>query len=298
LKYEKKDRRKKIPQEVYASMKARYVNPYTDFGFKKLFGEEANKDLLKDFLNELLPPEHKIVELNFKNTEQWGAVVADRKAIFDIHCENATGERFIIEMQKAKIKFLKDRAMFYTTFPIREQAEKGEWDFKLNPIYCVALLDFKYDENREKKDFIRNVQLKDQYCQIFYDKLTYIFIEMPRFTKEENELETHFDKWIYFLKHLEDFEKIPGILKEEIFEKAFQVAEIANFTPEQLAQYEESLKTYRDLKGVVDTSYEEGKAEGKIEMARQMARELKKKGIDIHIIAAASGLSKEEIEKL
>ena len=246
-------------------MKARYVNPYTDFGFKKIFGEEANKDLLKDFLNELLPVEHKIVELNFKNTEQWGIIAAERKAIFDIHCENANGERFIIEMQKAKIKFFKDRAMFYTTFPIREQAEKGEWNFKLNPIYCVALLDFKFDENREKKDFVSNVQLKDQYCQVFYNKLTYVFIEMPRFTKEEHELETHFDKWLYFLKHLEDFENIPGILNEEIFEKAFHVAEIANFTPQQLAQYKESLKTYRDLKGAFDTSYEEGKIEGKME---------------------------------
>jgi predicted transposase/invertase (TIGR01784 family) len=287
-------------------MKARYVNPYTDFGFKKLFGEEANKYLLKDFLNELLPMEHKIVELNFKNTEQWGVIAAERKAIFDIHCENANGERFIIEMQKAKIKFLKDRAMFYTTFPIREQAEKGEWDFKLNPIYCVALLDFKYDENREKKDFISNVQLKDQYCQVFYNKLTYVFIEMPRFTKEEHELETHFDKWLYFLKHLEDFEKIPGILKEEIFEKAFHVAEIANFTPEQLAQYEESLKNYRDLKGVVDTSYEEGKvegivegkAEGRNERDIEIALKMKKMGEPLEKISLITGLSIEEINKL
>jgi predicted transposase/invertase (TIGR01784 family) len=283
-----------MPEEVCGSMKARYVNPYTDFGFKKLFGEEANKDLLKDFLNELLPVEHKIVELNFKNTEQWGAAAVDRKAIFDIHCENANRERFIIEMQKAKIKFLKDRAMFYTTFPIREQAEKGEWNFKLNPIYCVALLDFKYDENREKKNFIRNVQLKDQYCQVFYDKLTYVFIEMPRFTKKEHELETHFDKWLYFLKNLEDFENIPGILKEKIFEKAFHVAEIANFTPEQLAQYEESLKNYRDLKGVVDTSYEEGKAEEKIEIASKM----KKMGESLEKISLYTGLAIEEINKL
>jgi predicted transposase/invertase (TIGR01784 family) len=285
-------------QEVYGSMKARYVNPYTDFGFKKLFGEEANKDLLKDFLNELLPVEHKIVELNFKNTEQWGIIAAERKAIFDIHCENANGERFIIEMQKAKIKFLKDRAMFYTTFPIREQAEKGEWDFKLNPIYCVALLDFRYDEDREKKDFIRNVQLKDQYCQVFYNKLTYIFIEMPRFTKEEHELETHFDKWLYFLKNLEDFENIPGILKEKIFEKAFHVAEIANFTPEQLAQYDESLKVYRDLKGVVDTSYEEGKVEGRVEEKIEMAKAMKQGGEPIEKITKYTKLSKEEIEKL
>jgi predicted transposase/invertase (TIGR01784 family) len=292
--------------EVCGSMKARYVNPYTDFGFKKLFGEEANKDLLKDFLNELLPVRHKIVQLNFKNTEQWGDIIVERKAIFDIHCENANGERFIIEMQKAKIKFLKDRAMFYTTFPIREQAEKGEWDFKLNPIYCVALLDFKYDENREKKDVIRNVQLKDQYCQVFYDKLTYVFIEMPRFTKKEHELETHFDKWLYFLKNLEDFENIPLILQEKIFEKAFHVAEIANFTPEQLAQYEESLKNYRDLKGVVDTSYEEGKVEGRaegkaegiLEGKIEIALKMKKMGEPLEKISSYTGLSIEEINKL
>ncbi|UCH96559.1 MAG: Rpn family recombination-promoting nuclease/putative transposase, partial [Candidatus Aminicenantes bacterium] len=206
------------------------------------------------------------------------------------------------ELQKAKIKFLKDRAMFYTTFPIREQAEKGEWDFKLNPIYCVAIMDFKYDENREKKDVIRNVQLKDQYCQVFYDKLTYVFIEMPRFTKKEHELETHFDKWLYFLKHLEDFENIPGILQEKIFEKAFHVAEIANFTPKQLAQYEESLKNYRDLKGVVDTSYEEGKADGKAEGRNErdieIALKMKKMEEPLEKISDYTGLSIEEIEKL
>ncbi|UCH97992.1 MAG: Rpn family recombination-promoting nuclease/putative transposase, partial [Candidatus Aminicenantes bacterium] len=159
---------------------------------------------------------------------------------------------------------------------------------------------------REKKDFVSNVQLKDQYCQVFYNKLTYVFIEMPRFTKKENELETHFDKWLYFLKYLEDFDKIPEILKEEIFEKAFHVAEIANFTPEQLARYEESLKAYRDLKGVVDTSYEEGKAEGRVEgrvegrneRNIEIALKMKKMGEPLEKISGYTGLSIEEIEKL
>ncbi len=109
-------------------MKAKYFNPYTDFGFKKLFGEEANKDLLADFLNQLLPAKHKIVELTFKNPEQLGRLNLERKAVFDIHCKNEKGDSFIVEMQKAKLKFFKDRAVFYMTFPIREQAEKGDWD--------------------------------------------------------------------------------------------------------------------------------------------------------------------------
>ena len=168
-------------------MTARYINPYTDFGFKKLFGEEANKDLLVDFLNQLLPDPHKIVNLSFKNTGRPGSIKEDRRAIFDIHCENEKGDKFIVEMQKAKIKFFKDRSLFYTTFPIKEQAEKGDWNFRLKPIYCVAILDFTFDDDRKQKTYLSNVKLKDQYCQTFYDKLTYIFIEMPRFAKGEDE---------------------------------------------------------------------------------------------------------------
>jgi predicted transposase/invertase (TIGR01784 family) len=295
-------------------LKAKYINPYTDFGFKKLFGEEASKDLLIDFLNQLLPAKHKIVNLTFKNPEQLGLIKSERKAIFDIHCENDKGERFIVEMQKAKIKFFKDRAVFYTTFPIKEQAEKGDWDFKLNPVYCVAILDFEFDDDRKQKSHMTHVQLKDQYCQTFYDKLTYIFIEMPRFTKEEAQLENHFDKWLYFLKHLEDFESIPDILKEDVFMKGFEIAEIANFNEKELAEYEESLKAYRDLKGVIDTSFEEGEKVGlekgeKVGLEkgekigfdkgiREMAKTMKKEGEPIEKISRYTGLSKQEIEKL
>jgi predicted transposase/invertase (TIGR01784 family) len=288
------------------AMKARYINPYTDFGFKKLFGEEGSIDLLIDFLNELLPIEHKIVSLSFKNPEQAGAISAERRAIFDLHCEDEKGRKFIVEMQKAKIKFFKDRAVFYTTFPIREQAEKGEWDFRLTPIYCVAILDFTFDEDRSQKDYITNVNLKDQYCQVFYDKLTYVFVEMPRFTKTEQELQSHKEKWLYFLKNLEDFEDIPDILKEAVFIKGFEIAEIANFNARQLAEYEESLKVYRDLKGVVDTSYEEGleegikegMEEGKKEKALEITRMMKTKKYTVKEIAELTGLTPEEIEKL
>jgi predicted transposase/invertase (TIGR01784 family) len=287
-------------------MKAKYINPYTDFGFKKLFGEEGSKNLLIDFLNHLLPGEHKIVNLTFKNTEQLGVNTTDRKAIFDIHCENEKGNRFIVEMQKAKLKFFKDRSLFYTTFPIKEQAEKGDWDFRLAPIYCVAILDFTFDEDRPQKEYISNVQLKDQFCQVFYNKLTYIFIEMPRFKKEEHQLKTHFDKWLYFLKNLETFENIPEILNEEVFLQGFEIAEIANFDERQMAEYEESLKVYRDLKGVIDTSFEEGKTEGriegkmegKIEGRIEIARDMKKSGEPMDKISKYTGLSAEEIDKL
>jgi len=246
-------------------MTTKYLNPYTDFGFKKLFGEEGSKDLLMDFLNQLLPPHHQIADLSFKHPEKMPGTPKERKAIFDIYCQNIQGERFIVEMQKAKVKYFKDRSLFYSTFPIKEQAKKGGWDFKLLPIYFIAILDFHYDEQEEACKFRRDVSLKDQDGELFYDKLHFKFLQMPLFTKQEHDLETHFDKWIYFLKNLENFDHIPAILNEPIFQKGFEIAELAHLKPKQLETYQKSLLEYWEVKNVMDTSFEEGKMEGKIE---------------------------------
>ncbi len=254
-------------------MQSRYINPYTDFGFKKLFGEEANKDLLVDFLNQLLPDKHQIKELSFQNTEQLHDISVDRKAIFDIHCISKTGERFIVEMQKAKIKFFKDRALFYTTFPIKEQAKKGDWNFRLDQIYYIAILDFFYDEEEEKAKVRREVELKDQDCKVFYDKLQYIFLQMPAFNKKEHELKTHYDKWLYFLKNLEDFDDIPTILREPIFEKAFKTAEIANLNKKEFDRYEKSRLSYLELVNVVKTGEEEALLKGELRMTKELIKQ-------------------------
>lgn len=269
---------------------SKYINPYTDFGFKKLFGEEANKDLLIDFLNQLLPVHHQISSLDFRNPEILGEMKHERKAIFDIHCEAKSGEKFIVEMQKAKVNFFKDRSLFYATLPIREQAKKGDWDFRLTAVYMIAILDFQYDENEERQKFFRSVNLKDQDGDVFYDKLTFKFIQMPLFTKGEDELESHFDKWIYLLKKLESFDEIPKILDEPIFEKAFEVAEVAKMTPQQYEQYQESLLTYIEVKEVVKTAKDDGK--------REVAKEMKNDNEPIEKIIKYTGLSKGEIDEL
>lgn len=273
---------------------SKYINPYTDFGFKKLFGEEANKDLLIDFLNQLLPIHHQIAELKFRNSESLADMSHERKAIFDIHCQSKSGEKFIVEMQKAKVNFFKDRSLFYSTFPIREQAKRGEWDFRLTPIYMIAILDFRYGEEEERQKFLRSVDLKDQDGDVFYDKLTFKFIQMPLFLKNENELETHFDKWIYFLKTLERFEEIPTILQEPIFEKAFSVAELAKMTPMQYEEYQESLLTYIEVKEVAKTAEDDGRKKEKISIAQK----LKLMGLTKEQIQEATGLSGEDIDEL
>jgi len=286
-------------------MKAKYLNPFTDFGFKKIFGEEASKPLLLDFLNALLQMD-PIVDLSFKNTEQLGLTVSDRKAVYDIYCENERGEKFIVELQKAKQNYFKERTIYYSTFPIREQAEKGEWNYDLKSVYCIGILDFTFDDyisEPEKSEVIHTVKLKDQHGKNFYEKLTYIYLEMPNFKKTAAELVNRLDKWLFFIKHLEDFQTIPEVFAEEIvFVRAFEKAELAKLNSLELDNYEYSLKVFRDLKNTYDyavqTAREEGLAEGKAEGITKVAKELKLKGISIDIIASSTGLTAEDIKKL
>jgi predicted transposase/invertase (TIGR01784 family) len=279
-------------------MANKYFNPYTDFGFKKLFGEEASKDLLQDFLNQLLPQHHQIAELSFKNPEKIASTPKERKAIYDIYCKTAKGEQFIVEMQKAKVNFFKDRALFYSTFPIKEQAKKGIWSFELKPVYFIAILNFHYDEKEEMQKFRRDVSLKDQDGEIFYDKLHFKFLQMPLFTKQEHELETHFDKWVYFLKNLENFEHIPAILNEPIFQKGFEIAEISHLTSRQYDAYLKSLVEYSEVQNVSDTAFGDGKIEGKFERTLEIAKNMLAMGLNYSQISQATGLAEHEIEKM
>lgn len=236
----------------------RYINLLTDFGFKLVFGTEPNKQLLIDFLNTLLPADRKIAELSFKNNENLGATPVDRKAVFDIYCQGSNGERFIVEIQKAKQNFFKDRSIYYSTFPVQEQALKGDWDYRLSPVYAIGILDFIFDDHKNSTTFVHTVELKDQDCRVFYDKLKFIYIELPKFQKTLEELHSHFDKWMYLLKNLANLTDRPLVLQEEIFNNLFDIAEIANFSPTQQSSYQDSLKYYRDMNNVVDTSRQEG----------------------------------------
>ena len=281
----------------------RYLNPFTDFGFKKLFGTEPNKDLLIDFLNELIKEEGKITDIEYLNTERLGNFKTDRKAIFDLYCKNEKGEKFIVEMQKAKLNFFKDRSIYYSTFPIQEQGVKGEWDFNLKAVYTIGLLDFVFDDNKDNSEYFHHeVKLMDTKTKtVFFDKLTYIYIEMPKFKKEETELENRFEMWLYVLKNMPNLQDIPPKLQERIFKKVFRVAEIANFSKEERMDYEDSLKKYRDLKGVVNTAREEGKLEGIKEGKLEGFKEIAKNLLDVlddETISEKTGLSIEEIKRM
>lgn len=285
---------------------AKFINPFTDYGFKKLFGEEASKPFLMDFLNSVLPQRHQIADLTLSNSERMGMSDFDRKAIYDIYCQSVTGEKFIVELQRAKQTFFKDRTLYYTTFPISEQALRGDWNYELKAVYCISILDFLFDEHKDDKEVIYTVQLKDQNNQVFYDKFSLIYLQLPNFDKTENELITNLDKWLFFIKNLEDLQYIPQIFKNSLIEQAFDKANLSTFSRQEMNKYENSLKVYRDLFNVVETAKEEGREEGveegiaigKKQQAIATAQTLKALGTPVETIMQATNLTLDEIDDL
>ena len=298
--------------------KERYINPYTDFGFKKLFGTEMNKDLLISFLNSvLLNEDQEIADVQYLNTENLGDSYGDRRSVFDVYCMTTAGGRFIVEMQKAEQAYFKDRSLYYSTFAIREQAVKGQkWDYRLDDVYTVGVLNFMFPGDEYPADKYRHeIKLKDvEDNHVFYDKLTFVYLEMPKFNKTEDELVTMFDKWMFVLRNLSRLLDRPKALQDRVFDKLFRQAEIAKYTVDERRQYEASLKEYWDYTSTMDTAFmkgektglekgrEEGRAEGREEGREEerlsKARRMKSDGIAVEMIAKYTGLTIDEINAL
>lgn len=275
-------------------LKDRYVNPYTDFGFKKLFGTEINKDLLISFINSLLHGKEVVKGLTYLNTEHLGTGESDRKAVFDVYCENENGEKILVEIQRGEQQFFKDRTLFYTTFPIREQQVIKDWDYQLKAIYVIGILNFKFDKVHDNY-YHHEVQLLDvETKEVFYDKLTFIYLEMPKFNKSEDELNGMFEKWLFVLRNLSRLMERPKALQERIFTRLFEAAEIARFTKVEYDAYEESLKVYRDWQNTIATE----KKISREEERKEIAKEMKADNEPVAKIMKYTKLTEEEINQL
>lgn len=289
-----------------AQIEERYISLLTDFGFKRIFGTKPNKDLLIDFLNSLFDGEQVITDVKFLNSEHVGDVYAERKAIFDVYCENEHGEKFIVEMQNAFQQFFKDRSLYYSTYPIREQAPKGmSWDFQLKTVYTIAILNFDLREPAfDERDINHDVALMDiKTHRIFSAKLRYKYVEVAKFDKTEDELATPYEKWLFVLKNLSRLDKRPASLKEKIFHKLFDEAQIARFTPKELREYEDSLKAYRDIQNSIDTALrngiEKGRADGlRIGMEQGLAQGMERGLAQGRELGLAQGREQGRIEAM
>ena len=254
-----------------------FINPFTDYGFKKIFGQEVSKDLLIDFLNDLLVGERVIKDITFLNNEQLPDYREDRGAIYDIYCTTDTGEKIIVEMQNRSQVYFKERALYYLSRAVAKQGEAGnEWKFRIKAVYGVFFMNFLLEKNNKLRT---DVILADwETGEMFSDKMRQIFIALPCFAKTEDECETDFERWIFVLKNMEILKRMPFKARKAVFQKLEELADVASLSTEERERYDNSVRVYRDYLATMDSAKEEGRYEGREEGRKEGREEGRKEG--------------------
>ncbi|MBQ2524805.1 MAG: Rpn family recombination-promoting nuclease/putative transposase [Prevotella sp.] len=279
-----------------------FINPFTDIGFKRIFGQEFSKPLLLDFLNNLLVGERKIENITFLDKEMPRDIEGERSIIYDVLCETETGEKIIVEMQNQRQPFFKQRSIFYASEAISRQARKGrEWRFDIKAVYLIAFLNFTLEDIGTT--FRTDVALLDMRTkEVFSDKIRLIYLQLPYFNKEADECENDFERWIYVLKNMETINRLPWTAKSAVFKRLEEIAEVRALTKEEQMQYDHALKVYRDnyntFQGAIEEGMKEGREKGRADKTKEVVQNMKKMGMSIEQIAQACGISVEEAEKL
>ena len=274
----------------------RFINPFTDTGFKILFGQELSKPLLIDFLNNLLAGKDKVVDLKFLDKERQRIFKDDRGLIYDIYCDTDDGRKIIVEMQNKSQKYFIERSIFYTSQAVSRQGQKGDWDYNFDAVYFVAFMNFKVESLTEFRTDVQLLNIKTH--KPVSEKVKLIYLQLPCFTKEENDCKTDFERWIYIFKNMEILERIPWAAKNSIFAKLGEIAEVANLSKLQRRKYDHDLKVYRDSVNILKYAKEEGIAVGAKTQAIETARLMKQHGDDLNYIASVTHLHISEIENL
>ncbi len=238
-----------------------FINPFTDFGFKRIFGQEINKDLTIDFLNLLLDGERHITDLTINNPEMQPETEAERLVVFDLYCESDDGTQFIVEMQAARQNFFLDRSLYYQSRAIVAQGEKGkDWCYDLQPVYGIFFMDFTMSECSGLRTDVALMNMNTN--KVFNPKLRQIYLEMPRFTKEANECENDFERWLYLIKNMKMLKRMPFKAQRAVWDKLLEVADVASLNKDEKALYDRALKNYRDYHSIMETAQMDGHKAG------------------------------------
>lgn len=247
----------------------KFVNPFTDKGFKIVFGQEICKPLLVEFLNDLLDGERTIRDISFMDKEMMPETLNGRIVIFDILCRDTDGTYFIVEMQNRMQDYFIERGLYYLCRMISQQGERGNtWKYDFCPVYGVYFLNFTIPPITK---FRTNVILADEETgKLFSGKMKQIYLSLPLFTLSPEECVTDFQRWIYLLKYMDILDRMPFKAQKAIFEKLLDVADLSRLNPQERAQYDATLKAYRDWSNTIryaerkakEKGWEEGKREG------------------------------------
>lgn len=270
--------------------------------------QRQNKDILIDFLNQLLMGKTRIVDLTYQNTVQLGNTSSSRQAIYDIRCTGNNNEQIIVEMQWARQEHFLERGMFYTSMLIGDLAKRGgNWDFDLPEIYFVGILDFDYQHSLPEK-YLHSIQWRDDDPQhtIALQGPEFLLLELPKFKLKAEDLHSDMDKWCFLLKNMGSLEEIPVTLNIDSFKKLFEVATVANYSKKKFNMYKQSLLAKQNQYACLKTARNEGKEEGReeeIQKARKhtemsIRRLLSDNRYSISEISQIIGWSPESVQKI
>lgn len=284
----------------------RYIDPLSDWGFKRLFGTEMNKEFLVDFLGTIFP-DKRIRDITYLPTERLGLAAGDRNARFDVMCMDDNGDKFIVEIQLAYQKFFRERALYYSGMALHSQGVRGKrWDYGINGVYFVGLMNFRLGD-KSGGGLIRRYSIReDETGTLMTDKLRFVFIEIGRFDKKPEDLKTNQDKWFFVLKNLNRLLERPAALIDRIFLRFFEAAEVVSLTKDEKKQYVNNMINERDTYNQIayarevgmEEGMEKGMAQGRSEERESIAIRMIASGMPIEIIMQCTGLDKDEVSAL
>ncbi len=280
----------------------RFLNPKTDFAFKKIFGSGQSKDVLISFLNALLYEDQAVIEdLEIIDPYQAPQLRGMKDTFLDVKATVTGGKTIIIEMQVLNVVGFEKRVLYNAAKAFSIQLERGQTYARLNPVIALTITDF--DMFPESSKVISRYGLKEKEDLTTYsDDIELVFVELPKFTKSLDELTTLADRWIYFLKEAESLEVVPASWQgTPAFEKAFQIAELSNLSREELDVFERKQIFLQDSRNAVLKGIEQGIEQGIERGERQKALAIAQAlldVLDVETISSKTGLSVAEISSL
>ncbi len=283
------------------------MNPLTDFGFKRIFGDEK---IMIAFLTDLLEPKSPIESIEFLDKEMTPDTDKDRGVVYDLRCRTADCREFIVEMQNKSQMNFSDRIIFYISRSFSSQGRKGQgdWNFTLNPVYGVFFMNFHMKGLKTKA--IRTIQLKvNETGEVFSEKLKAFTLELPKYKGKPKEYpRSKIEYWLYNLVNMENMNTpLPYQEEQPVFNKMAGLADLLNLSEEERDKYFSSLDAYRTHISVLKNERAEGVEEGYIKGRKKgieegivIGREEERNNLDKKYIGSmfSRGMNAAEIAKL
>jgi predicted transposase/invertase (TIGR01784 family) len=278
-------------------MLAKFLNPKNDLAFKRIFGTEKNKDILIHFLNDIFGRTSNPIEaVTFLKSAQDPEIAAQRASIVDILCQDAQGNRFIVEMQVANEDGFEKRAQYYAAKTYIEQREKGVKFADLKEVTFLAITNFSLFP--DKKEYLsHHVVLDKQTLEQNLKDFSFSFLELPKFKKTKSQLKTMTEKWAYFFKQADrtDERDLPMIVgTDTILQKAYDELNRYSWSVEEIRAYDSVDMKQASERAVLEAAVKEGEEKEKVKIAISLFTQ----GVNLKTIAVATGLTESDIEKL